>query len=88
MDYADTIIDSARSRLRQKRWEQDRQERRFKQYERAIEKLDDQLYRASMPDNPTRVEDVRRVREERQEVMDEMDREFGLSENYKETVDD
>ena len=86
MDYADTIIDSARSRLRQKRWEQDRQERRFREFERAIGKLDDQLYRVSMPDNPTRVADVRRIKEERQEVLEEMDREFGLSESYKETV--
>jgi hypothetical protein len=86
MDYADTIIDSARSRLRQKRWEQDRQERRFKQYERAIKKLDDQLFRASFPDNENRVADVRRIKEDRQEVLEEMDREFGLSENYRETV--
>jgi hypothetical protein len=86
MDYADAIIKSARSRIRSRQWELERQQRRFNDYQRAIDRLDEQERLASFPDNPTRVADIERIREERQEVLNEMDREFGLSEQYKEAV--
>ena len=69
-----------------RQWELERQQRRFNDYQWAIDRLDEQERLASFSDNPTRVADIERIREERQEVLNEMDREFGLSEQYKEAV--
>ncbi len=81
------ILDTARRRMRNRQWESDYQQRRLREYERTVEKLEDQERLASFPDNPNRIADLERIRAEKQEVLAMIDEEFGMSEQYREIAD-
>lgn len=82
------VIEEARWRLKSKEWEDGKKERRAREFEAALKRLEEAEYKAAFPDNPNRIPDLERIRAEKQEVLSMMDEEFGLSENYKETVGD
>lgn len=75
--------DEARYRLKSKQWDDERAQRRAREYERAIEKLEREEYLASFPDNQNRARDIEQIRAEKREVLTLMDEEFKLSEQYK-----
>ena len=80
------ILETARRRLRNRQFESDFKQRRAHEYEKAIDQLEQEEYKASFPDNPTRIADLERIKAEKQEVLTMMDEEFQLSEQYKDTV--
>ncbi len=80
------ILETARRRLRNKQFESDFKQYRAREYEKAIDRLEQAEYKASFPDNPTRIADLERIRAEKQEVLEMLDEEFKLSEQYKDTV--
>ena len=82
------ILETARRRMKNRQRETSYQQWRLQEYERAVEKLEEQERLASFPDNPNRVADLERIRAEKQEVLSMMDEEFKLSQNYKDTVDE
>ncbi len=80
------ILETARRRLRNKQFESDFKQYRAREYEKAIDRLEQAEYKAAFPDNPTRIADLERIRREKQEVLSMMDEEFKLSEQYKDRV--
>jgi hypothetical protein len=80
------ILETARRRLRNKQFESDFKQYRAREYEKAIDRLEQAEYQASFPDNPNRVADLERIRREKAEVLSMLDEEFKLSEQYKDTV--
>lgn len=80
-------IEQARYRIRDRQREAERQQRRLREYEQAIEKLEREEYIASFPDNQNRARDVERIRAEKREILTLMDEEFGLSDQYQQIAD-
>jgi hypothetical protein len=80
-------IQQARYRIRDRQWEAERQQRRLREYERAIEKLEREEHIASFPNNENRHRDIERIRAEKREVLAMMDEEFKLSEQYQQIAD-
>lgn len=80
-------IEQARYRIRDRQREAERQQRRLREYEQAIEKLEREEYIASFPDNQNRAKDVERIRAEKREILTLMDEEFGLSDQYQQIAD-
>jgi hypothetical protein len=80
------ILETARRRMRNRQWESDFKQHRAREYEKAIDKLEQAEYKASFPDNPNRIADLERIRREKAEVLSMLDEEFKLSEQYKDTV--
>ncbi len=77
------VLEEARYRLRNREWEDGVKQRRARDFEAALQKLEDVELRASHPDNENRVRDLERIRAEKREVLALMDEEYGLSEQYK-----
>jgi hypothetical protein len=81
------VLDEARHRLRSKQWDDERAQRRAREFEKAMDRLEREEFLASSPDNQNRVRDIERIRAEKQEVLTMMDEEFKLSEQYKQIAD-
>ena len=81
------VLEEARYRIRNQQWESDRKARRAREFEAALQKLEDAELRARHPDNENRVRDIERIRVEKREVLALMDEEFKLSEQYKQIAD-
>ena len=82
-----SVLDEARYRLRSKQWDDERAQRRAREFEKAMDRLEREEFLASFPDNQNRVRDMERIRAEKQEVLTMMDEEFKLSEQYKQIAD-
>ena len=81
------VLEEARYRLRSKEWEDGKKQRRAREFEAAIDRLEREEHLASFPDNPNRIPDLERIRREKKEVLSMMDEEFKLSDQYRQTVD-
>ncbi len=81
------ILDQVNYRMRSRQWEDDARERRACEFRAALDKLEQEEYRASFPDNPTRIRDLERIRAQKRELLTMQDEEFGLSEQYSKIAD-
>jgi hypothetical protein len=81
------VLDEARWRLRSKELEDGKKQRRAREFEAAIDRLEREEYLASFPDNPNRIRDLERVRREKREVLDMMNEEFKMDEQYSKIAD-
>ena len=81
------VLEEARYRLKNREWEDGVKQRRAREFEAALEKLEREEYLASFPDNPNRIPDLERIRREKKEVLAMIDEEYGLSAQYKEIAD-
>ena len=77
------VLREARYRLRNQEWEDSVKQRRFRDFEAALDRLDQEEHLASFPDNENRVRDLERIRAQKREVLAIMDEDFRLSEQYK-----
>jgi hypothetical protein len=67
--------------------EDGKKQRRAREFEAAIDRLEREEYLASFPDNPNRIRDLERVRREKREVLDMMNEEFKMDEQYSKIAD-
>jgi hypothetical protein len=81
------VLDEARWRLRSKELEDGKKQRRAREFEAAIDRLEREEYLASFPDKPNRIRDLERVRREKREVLDMMNEEFKMDEQYSKIAD-
>jgi hypothetical protein len=81
------VLEEARYRIRNQQWESDRKARRAREFEAALQKLEDAELRASHPDNENRILDLERIRDQKREVLAIMDEEFKLAEQYQQIAD-
>ena len=81
------VLHEARYRLRNREWEDGVKQGRAREFEGALEKLEDTELRASHPDNENRVRDLENIRAQKREVLEMMDEEYGLSKQYKQVAD-
>ena len=81
------VLHEARYRLRNREWEDGVKQRRLRDFEAALNRLEREEHLASFPDNENRVRDLERIRAQKREVLAMMDEEFKLSEQYKQVAD-
>ncbi len=81
------VLEEARYRLRNKEWEDGVKQRRVRDFEAALDRLEREEHLASFPDNENRVRDLERIRAHKREILAMMDEEFKLSEQYRRIAD-
>ena len=81
------VLEEARYRLKNREWEDAVRQRRLREFEAVLDRLEREEHLASFPDNENRVSDLERIRAQKREVLAMMDEEFKLSEQYKQIAD-
>lgn len=82
-----SVLEEAKYRMRNREWEDGVKERRARDFEATLERLEREEYLASFPENDNRVRDLERIRAQKREVLAMMDEEYGLSAQYREIAD-
>ena len=80
------VIREASSRMRNRQWDENIKNKRHAEFMEALGRLEHEEYLAHMPDHPNPVARLEEIRRTKAEIVSMMDQEFGMTEQYRETV--